>query len=346
MSQKDISAVAAELEERMNKIEQKIDCKEDLSTYVNMTVREMFSLQRKRSLMEKLADFKETDAGKMTVRELLTSTSNIALPTMVQARAILALTGNWIDARELCAKASVPKGAGKIINTQIITMPAFSEWTEGSALSAADPTLTNRSITLKAFGKVTQISDLLAATSAVDFVEQIGQVHGACVRQGIFQYVAVALSAAAGGTLSAASGSTLTFAEVASAIKTNAGNAFQSDFILTSPGNMWTAFTTDYDKKQFYGALADMLVTGKIPKVMGLDWYADPYWDTVFPAGQKRLAYVGTKGLSAVWAALQEEPVVEIYRIPTELSNYVITHMDGGAIGGIANSICTITYAS
>jgi hypothetical protein len=76
---------------------------------------------------------------------------------------------------------------------------------------------------------------------------------------------------------------------------------------------------------------------------MGLDWYADPYWDTVCPSGVKSLAYVGTKGLSAVWAGLQEEPTVEIYRIPTELSNYVITHMDGGAIGGIANSIQKIT---
>jgi hypothetical protein len=261
---------------------------------------------------------------------------------MVQARALLELK-NWVDARDLCMRAAVSKGSGKTVDTNIITQPAFSEWTEGSALAAADPTLTKRTITMKPFGKVTQISDLLANTSAINFVEQIGQVHGSCVRQGMFQYVVVALSAAAGGSLSAASGTTLTFAEIATAIKNNANYGFQSDFIVTSPANMWTAFTTDYDKKQFYGALADLLVTGKIPKVMGLDWYADPYWDTVCPSGVKCLAYVGSKGLSAVWAGLQEEPVVEIYRIPTELANYVITHMDGGAIGGIANSIQKIT---
>jgi len=70
---------------------------------------------------------------------------------------------------------------------------------------------------------------------------------------------------------------------------------------------------------------------GPKPRVLGLEWYADPYWDTVFPAAQKKLAYVGCKGLSSIWAALQTDPLIEIYRVPTELSNYLITHLDGGA---------------
>jgi hypothetical protein len=85
---------------------------------------------------------------------------------------------------------------------------------------------------------------------------------------------------------------------------------------------------------------------GKKAHALGLDWYADPYFDTTFPAGLKRLAYVGLKGQSAIWGALQNEPLVEMYRVPTELSNYVITHMDGGAQYGSANSICCITYQS
>jgi hypothetical protein len=343
---KEFDDLAKEIQERLTKVEEAVAQKgEDLSLYGKMTMRELYALANKKKLTEQLHNFYESDYGKMTVKELLTGTSNVALPNLVQSRALLELK-NWVDARDLCMRATVPKGSGKTVDTQIITQPVFSEWTEGSALAAADPTLTKRTITMKPFGKVTQISDLLANTSAVNFVEQMGQVHGSCVRQGIFQYVAVALSAAAGGSLSAASGSTLTFAEVASAIKNLANNGFQSDFIITSPANMWTAFTTDYDKKQFYGALADLLATGKVPRALGLDWYADPYWDTVFPAGQKTLAFIGTKGLSAVWAGLQEEPLVEIYRIPTELANYVITHMDGGAIGGIANSIQKITYQS
>jgi len=324
------------LTERMNTLATKVEALNARSPRVSESIR------RNR---EKLEQFYSSEFAKMTVKELTTSTSNVSLATLVQSRALLELK-NWIDARDVCMLADAPKGAGKTIDTQIITKPTFGEWTEGSALSAADPTLTNRAITLKPFGKVTQITDLLANTSAVNFIEQMGLVHGACVREGIFHYVATALSNVAGGTLSAASGAVLTFVEVASAIKATAVNGFHSDFIFTSATNMWTAFTTTYAVTQFTGALATLLAEGTLPRALGLDWMADPYWDTLFPAAQKVLALVGTKGMSAVWGALQTEPLVEIYRVPTELSNYVITHMDGGSIGGIANSVEKITYAS
>jgi hypothetical protein len=312
-----------------------------------ISLREVLAAKQKRDAVEKLSGFYDSDVAKKTVKELLTSTSSIALPTMVQARALLELA-NWSDLREISMVAPVPNGAGKTVDTNIITQPAFGEWTEGSALTAADPTLTKRTVTLKPFGKVTQISDLLANTSAINFVEQMGMVHGACVRQGIFSYVGTKLSATAGGTISAASGSVLTFTDVTNAIKVIANNGFQPDFIVTSPSNMWTAFSTSHAVTQFYGALNDLFKggIGPKPRVLGLEWYADPYWDTLFPAYLKRLAYVGCKGMSSIWAAIQTDPLVEIYRVPTELSNYIITHMDGGAAGGIANSIEGILYAS
>jgi len=188
----------------------------------------------------------------------------------------------------------------------------------------------------------------LSSLGGLNFVENIGQCHGDAVRSGIFQYVTVQLSAGAGGTISAASGSTLQFGDVVNAIKKVASYGFQADYIVTSPDNAWTAFNTNYAVTQFTGALADLLRAGvgKRPNALGLDWYVDPYWNTVFPAGQKKLAYVGCKGRSSIWGALQDDPLVEIYRVPTELQNYVITHIDGAAVYGIANSICSITYAS
>ena len=329
------------------KVNEKIDNKQDFAPYINFTVREIFAAQRKKALVEKLQTFEESDAGKMTVKELLTSTSNIALPTMVQAAALIALN-NWADLREICNMVNVPKGAGKTIDTQMLTQPAFDSWTEGSALAAADPTVGKGSITLAPFGKVTQITDLLANTGAFDFVDSMGTIHGGCVRQGIFSKVSVALSAAAGNTVSAAATSVLTFPDVTNAIKLNAADAFPSDFIVTSPSNMWTAFTTSHAVTQFYGALNNLFAggVGQRPKALGLEWYPDPYWDTVFLAAHKKLAYVGSKKLSASWGQLQPDPIVELYRVPTELSSYVVTHLDGGAIGGFANSICTITYQS
>ena len=63
-------------------------------------------------------------------------------------------------------------------------------------------------------------------------------------------------------------------------------------------------------------------------------------------SGNKAIAYVGTKEISSVWAALQQAPLVELYRLPTALSNYVITHIDGGASAGIADSMQMITSAT
>jgi hypothetical protein len=162
-----VKSIDQRINERLSKLEEKLVNKEDLGLYGKLTMRELFTLQKKKALTEKLQTFYESDQSQMTVKELLTGTSNIALPTMVQSRALLELK-SWVDGRDLCMQATVPKGSGKTVDTQIITQPGFDEWTEGSALAAADPTLTKRSITMKAFGKVTQISDLLANTSAIN----------------------------------------------------------------------------------------------------------------------------------------------------------------------------------
>jgi hypothetical protein len=347
MDDKQIQESFKTIDDRIGKVLDTLVSKEDLSPYFHLTAREIFAAQRKRSLVEKLRGFNDSDAAKMTVKELLSTTGNIALPTTVQARALLELN-NWSDLREICMTVDVPKGGGKTIDTQVLTQPAYSDWTEGSALAAADPTVAKRTVTLASFGKVTQISDLLANTSALNFVEQLGRIHGGCVRQGIFTKVAVALSAGAGNTISAGATSVLTFTDVRNAIKLNAADGFIADFIVTSPSNMWTAFSTSDAMTQYYGSLNDLMKSGLGMKAhaLGLDWYADPYFDTVFPAANKKLAYVGLKGQSSIWAALQNEPTVEVYRVPTELGSYIITHMDGGAQYGSANSICTITYQS
>jgi hypothetical protein len=292
------------------------------------------------------------------VKELLTGTTNLVLPTMVQARAILVLK-NFIDLREIAMRVRVPRGAGKSVKVQVITRPDYDSWTEGNALSAGDPTLTSKTVTLSTFGKVTKISDLLANTSAINFVEQIGQVHGACVRQGILDKIIDGMAGATSpntvsiGTKGDLTEADFTLANVASAINANLTDGFTPDFIVTAPDKLWTAFTTDYDIKQFYGSLSDLLVSGRIPRVLGLDWLMDPYFELAINGGAfwdgtdgEKYAIVGTRGTSAIWAALQDDPVVEVYRVGTELSNYIVTHMDGGADEGPDESICIIQHAA
>jgi len=309
-------------------------------------------------IREKLDRFYQSEYAEMTVKELLTDTSNIALPTMVQTRAILELK-NFVDLREVTMRVRVPKSTGKIVNVQVMTRPDYDSWTEGSALSAGDPTLTSKSITIAPFGKVTKISDLLANTSAINFVEQIGRLHGACVRQGILDKIVDGMAGVSSpntvsiGAAGDATEANFTLSNVASAISENLADGHVPDFIVTAPDKLWAAFTADYDVKQFYGALSDLLLSGEIPRALGLQWYMDPYFELAINGGSawngtdgEKYAIVGTKGVSAIWAALQDEPVVEVYRVGTELSNYIVTHMDGGADEGPDESICIIQHAA
>jgi len=293
--------------------------------------------------------------GNQTVKELLTTTGNVALPTMVQAKAILEMD-NWIDLREICMRQAVPRGAGKTIETQVLTMPTYDDWNEGVALAAADPTVAKKSITLAPFGKVTLISDLLANTSAYNVVESIGAIHGGCVMQGILDKIVDGMTGAAApnsvplGAKDDSTEASFTLANVATAINENMNDSWRPDFLLTSSEKMWYAFTTDYAITQFTGALSDLLLRGEIPKALGLQWYVDPYFELAqgaafSGANGETYGIVGTKGISAIWAALQDVPEVAIERLVTGLSNYVVTHMDGGSDEGPDESICEIMHA-
>lgn len=314
-------------------------------------------MTRIEEMKAKLEEFYASEYAHMTVKELLTSTSNITLPTMVQARALLELK-NWIDMRLFCERTLVGKGQGKTVSVQHIQQPSYSAWTEGSALSAADPTLASISVTVAPFGKVTLISDLLANTSAINFVEEIGRVHGSCVQQGILDKVVDAMAGATGnsvsvGTKGDSTEASFTLANVASAISEIMVDGFRPDFIVTSPDKLWNAFTTSYAVTQFTGALSDLLLSGQIPKALGLNWLMDPYFELAINAASlwdgtdgEKYAIIGSTGFSCAWAELQTDPVVELYRVPTELSSYVVTHLDGGAAKAIDNSICLIKHAA
>jgi len=313
---------------------------------------------RTEELKEKLNEFYSSEYADMTVKELLTGTTNIVLPTMVQAKVILDLQ-NFVDLRDIAMRVRVPKGSGKTVNVQVATRPDYDDWTEGNALSAGDPTLAKKTITLASFGKVTKISDLLANTSAINFVETIGQLHAACVRQGILDKIVDGMAGASSpntvdlGNKGDGTEADFDFSHISSAISACVTNGWAPDFLVTAPDKFWTAITTDYDKKLFYGALADFIISGKAPTVMGLKVYVDPYFEKAINAGSawdgtdgEKYAIVGVSGVSAIWAQLQEDPVVEIYRVGTELSNYIITHLDGGADEGPDKSICIIRHAA
>lgn len=314
-------------------------------------------VSRLQEFREALDAFYASEYAEKTVKELLTTTTNIALPTLVQARVVLELQ-NWVDLRPYTYRVKVPKGSGKTVDIQRLTQPDYDTWSEGGALTAADPTIAKATVTLKQIGKNTKVSDLLMNTSAINFVEEIGRIHGGCVAQGIFDSIVDAIAGLSGvntvsvGTKGDATEADFTLSDVADAISAVLDSGYRPDHIITSPSKLWAAFTTDYDVKQFYGALSDLMVSGTIPKVLGLEWLMDPYFEKAITGGSwdgsdgEKYALMCSRGFSAAWAEMMSEPVTELYRLPPELSTYVITHLDGGAAGLAPGSVCIIQHAA
>lgn len=320
-------------------------------------LREALRFNEMKQIKEKL-DGMLAQYGVMTVKELLTSTGSIALPAMVQAQALLVMKSK-IDLREYAAsRVRIPKGAGKTCDIQVLTAPDYGSWTEGSALSAADPTVAKATATLVPFGKVTQISDLLQNTSAINFVENVGRIHGGCVIQGILDKVIDAVAASTAhvtsiGTKADSTEADFTMTNLSTVISAVLTSGFTPNILNTAPDKLWAAIVADYAKYVFYGALADFVISGKAPLILGMKTLADPYFELAINAGSawngtdgEKYAEIMTQEFSYGWAELQPDPDVEIYRVPTELANYVVTHLDGGAALTVTNSVGIIKHAA
>lgn len=313
---------------------------------------------RKEDIPQILEGFRNSDLGKTTMRELLTTTSNITIPTMVDARALLEL-GNFVDARGLCKRETVPKGAGKVAYVQILTASTHDDFsTEGNAITAADPTVANAYITIAPFGKATVISDLLANSSAINFVDEVGRLHGATLGKAIVAKVATALTSATGnavtvGTKGDATEANFDFSKVGTAIGNILADGWLPDTMFTAPDKLWSAFTTSYAVTQFTGALNDMLLSGNIPKVMGLNWVMDPYFELGSNGGSawtgadgEEYAVVTQSGAGAGWAEYDPNPKSELYREPLKLVNTIVTTMMGAAAKLVDNASAVIEHAA
>src|SRR5712664_2170567 len=113
---------------------------------------------------------------KSQVKELTSGTSSLILPRLVDARASIKFQ-TLVQADEVARIQNVPEGTGKTFDIQRIANLTYDTFTEGTAPTATDPTLGNPQGTLQQLGKMTKISSFLQRTSAVDFVNAIGEAH-------------------------------------------------------------------------------------------------------------------------------------------------------------------------
>jgi hypothetical protein len=294
--------------------------------------------------------------GKTTFKELLTTTGSIALPTMTAAKVLLNLT-TFRNFQEACLYARASPGSGKIVTGQVLTSKAPTKPTEGTGYTSSDPTVDGYSITLAEIGDSIFVSQFLATQSAYSVVEQIALAQADTIRAGILDGCVDALVGARTGVNTKTVGTKAdgveadyTFATVDLAIGECILDAHIPDFLLTAPDKFRTCVVTDYDKKLFYGSLSDYMLQGRMPVVLGLDVYAEPYYEAAtgqtWTADGSDYAIVGKKQVSCVWSDTDPVPETEIWRDGKKSGWDVISRIYGGADDGAPTSICLISHAA
>ena len=304
------------------------------------------------NLQEKLESLL-AEYGNKTVKELLeatTGTAGIALATMVAAKASLTMQ-TLVQADKYARIVRVPKGAGKTFHVQRLGAPAYEEWTEGSALTAADVELGEASGTLSQFGKVTKVSDLLQYTHVLDFVEVVGELHGNTCQAAINDKIWGAIKSATTNAVTLggagdATEATLTFDAVKTAIQKVRSSKFPADCIVMGPKKFYEFVTQDVAAVQFYSALSDFFKTGRVPTILGAEIIVDPlFGDTFTGADGEIYAAVFANKISVAWGTDGKGVQTEIFRDPRELSNYVVSYITGGACLVEDASVCLIKHA-
>ena len=303
------------------------------------------------SVKERLEELLSNYGGR-TVRELLeatTGTSGVALATMVAAKASLTMQ-TLLQADKYARIVRVPEGAGKTFHVQRLGAPAYETWTEGQALTAADPTLGSVSGTLAQYGKVTKVSDLLQYTHVLDFVETVGELHGNTCQAAINDKIWTIIKAATTNKVELGSPmdgteATVGFDALKTAIQKVRSSKFLGDCIVMGPKKFYESVTENVTAVQFYGALSDFFKSGRVPTILGAEVVIDPlFGDTFTGADGEIYAAVFTKVASGAWGTDRKGVQTEIFRDPRELSEYVVSHITGGAVLVEDASVCLIAH--
>jgi len=368
--EKDLEEIKEQAKEEMeklaesaekNEIEVKVDSgpileelqrlAEELKALKTVKIKEASEVQSpiKQKLEEMLAEYGNKTVYEM-LREATTGTSGVALATMVAAQASITMQ-TLVRADAYARIVRVPPGSGKTFYVQRLGAPSYDTWTENQAVSAADPTLGSVYGTLAQYGKVTKISDLLQYTHVLDFVRTVGTLHGNTCQAAINDKLWTAIKSASTNAVelgSAGDGSeaTLTWDAIRTAIQKVKSSKWPGDCIVMGPSKFFELMGQNITGVQYYAAFAEFAREGVVPRLFGAEVILDPLFGDSFDGTNGEVyAAVFSRNASVAWGTDGKGVVTEIYRDPRELSNYVVSHITGGAVLVEDASVCLIKHA-
>lgn len=284
--------------------------------------------------------------GKLTVREITSGTSGLALAQLVAARAAIQLA-TLVDARRMARVELVPPGGGKVYHFQKIAVPASSfeaALTEGTDLTAADVTLTDVTATLTVGAVRTDVSDIAQRQAAVNLAEVIGIAHGNSLNRFMNNDIYTTLNANStskitGGAVNDGKSYQYTFNDIFNARALVEAQRGRPDTFLTYPysavvgggstGGFYPFVMGNITSVQFTTALASYLQTGQISELFGLRLFVDYVYTPASPGGNSaKYAQVLQSNEASGWAAA-EDVISEIQRWAPQVGFRIVTHITG-----------------
>jgi hypothetical protein len=300
--------------------------------------------------------------GKLTVREITSGTSGLALAQLVAARAAIQLA-TLVDARRFSRTELVPPGGGKTYHFQRVAVPASSfegALTEGTDLTAADVTLGDVTATLTVGAVRTDVSDIAQRQAAVNLAEVIGISHGNALNRFMNNDIYTVLngnttSKITGGTANDGKSYQYTFNDIFNARANVEAQRGRPDTMVTFPyaaavgGGSATGFYPfvmgNITSVQFTTALASYLQTGQISELFGLRLFVD-YVYTPSNCGANAAEYAQIlQSNECVGFALAEDIISEIQRWAPQVGFRIVTHITGKSALIVDAFTCSIEHA-
>lgn len=291
--------------------------------------------------------------GRKTVRELLTTTTNLILPKLVDARASIKFQ-TLIQGEEIARVKDLPEGTGKTFDIQrIAPNTAYATFSEGVAVTPEDPTLGNPQGTIQQLGKATKISSLLQRTSAVDFINDVGALHASIVQGAINDKLWTELKAVTSNVVTTAEAAA-TEGLITMLVLRNAKRAVEidkwpaGDFIVSGPSKFYQFFMDGLgtSQVQYSSSLLDFFRSGGITTLFGMRWLVDTvFGDPVAGTAGEDYAAVGVTGTSVAWGQIGPKIRSEVWREGLTLSDHLISYVEGGAKIVEDDSVALISHA-
>ena len=281
--------------------------------------------------------------SKLTVREVISSTSGVALAQLVATRAAIQLL-TLVDARRFCRVELVPPGGGTTHHFQKVVSVAPTASGEPSAdITLQDPTLTDVTAALTMFRIGTFVGDMAQRQAAVNLAEVVGIAHGNGINRDMNADIYASLNANTTNTRTLTGvGVTVNYAwadifGIRGQIEKQRG---RPDTFVTFPQLPavgagvevgWYPFVlSNITSVQYTAALADYLRTGSIAEVFGLRLFVDQVYALAknMSAVGDELAHCLVSNEATGWAQA-EDIVSEVQRWALQVGFRIVTHSIG-----------------